>query len=179
MPRQHQNTAGGSQNFAAPLSILLQGLRAGGSGLAPSPSSLQTCRLVRGSARDARGGTHASSSDPLPVWAAAIWKAGSKSVPALLGMEKPVCVSYRQQSANVGSPHPPEASTRCWSRGGHSSAGLCWLQVGVFFFFVSTSFTMKKQQKSPARFSSGIAPATSLEGCQERILLRDSAGSET
>lgn len=40
------------------------------------------------------------------------------------GMEKPVCVSYRQQSANVGSPHPPEASTRCWSRGGHSSAGL-------------------------------------------------------
>lgn len=49
------------------------------------------------------------------------------------GIEKPVCVSYRQQSANVGSPHPPEASTRCWSHGGHSSAGLCWLRVGVFF----------------------------------------------
>lgn len=88
-----------------------------------------------------------------------------------------MCVSYRQQSANVGSHHLPEASTRCWSRGGHSSAGICWLQV--VFFFVSTSFTMKKQQKSPARFSSGITPATSLEGCQERILLRDSAGSET
>lgn len=46
-----------------------------------------------------------------------------------------MCVSYRQQSANVGSHHLPEASTRCWSRGGHSSAGICWLQVVFFFCF--------------------------------------------
>lgn len=64
------------------------------------------------------------------------------------------------------------------SRGAQLSRALL-AAGGCFFFFVSTSFTMKKQQKSPARFSSGIAPATSLEGCQERILLRDSAGSET
>lgn len=49
--------------------------------------------------------------------------------------------------------------------GGHGSAVPC--RAGFFFNFS----LLKKQQTFPARFATGIAPATWLEQCQEQILL--------